>query len=74
MVGLSVTVVFGCGRGLRGGNSGALGRESGGGGAEDDEGLRRSVGGRVSAALEGGARGGGGGGGGLRLRLWSWEE
>lgn len=62
MVGLSVAVVLGCGRGLRGGKRGAWGRERGGGAEEG--GLRRREGGMVRAP----------GGGGLRVRLWSWRE
>lgn len=59
MAGLSVAVALGCGRGLRGGNSGAWGRERGGG--AEVGGFRRRDGGMVRAP----------GGGGLRVRLWS---
>lgn len=60
VVELSVALLPGCGRGLRGGNSGAGGRERGGGAEEGD--LRRREEGMARAP----------GGGDLRVRLWSW--
>lgn len=62
VVGLSVAVVLGCGRGLSGGKSGPWGRERGGGAEEG--GLRRRDGGMLRVP----------GGGGLRVRFWGWME
>lgn len=59
MVGFSVAVALGDGRGLRGGKTGALGRERGGGAEEG--GFSRREGGMVRVP----------GGGGLRVRLCS---
>lgn len=63
VIGLSVAVVLGCGRGLSGGKSGAWGRERGGG--AEGGGLRRRDGGMARVP---------GGGGGLSVRFWGWME